>query len=187
MLTLPGLPFVYFGEEIGMTGNKPDPRLRTPMQWSSGPGAGFTGGMAWEPLQPDSLTANVEVQEADPNSLLNSYRRLIHLRAENPALRTGELLPLAASTDAVVAYLRREGDRAVLVVANLGAAPLSGVTVSSEGRLLPAGRYELRSLLGGPQGAPLRVGGNGRIEAYIPVRSLGPLESHLFELSAAAR
>jgi glycosidase len=187
LLTLPGLPFVYYGEEIGMTGSKPDPRLRTPMQWSRGPGAGFTDGQVWEPLQPDSLTANVEVQEVDPNSLLNSYRRLIHLRAEHPALGTGELLPLAASTDAVAAYLRREGDCVVLAVVNLGTAPLSGVTVSSEGLVLPAGRYEVRSLLGGPWGEPLRVGENGRIEAYVPLRSLGPLESHLFELSDADR
>ena len=39
LLTLPGLPFVYYGEEIGMTGDKPDPRLRTPMQWAARPGA----------------------------------------------------------------------------------------------------------------------------------------------------
>jgi glycosidase len=187
LLTLPGLPFVYYGEEIGMAGNKPDPRLRTPMQWARGPGAGFTDGLVWEPLQPDSLTANVAVQEADPNSLLNSYRRLIHLRAENPALGTGELLPLVASTDAVVAYLRREGDRAVLVVANVGAAPLSGVTVSSEGQVLPAGRYEVRSLLGGPRGAPLRVGEDGRIEGYVPLPSLGALDSHIFQLSEVGR
>ncbi|HEV2951548.1 MAG TPA: alpha-amylase family glycosyl hydrolase, partial [Actinomycetota bacterium] len=42
LLTLPGLPFIYYGEEIGMTGNKPDPRLRTPMHWRRGPAAGFT-------------------------------------------------------------------------------------------------------------------------------------------------
>jgi glycosidase len=182
LLTLPGLPFVYYGEEIGMTGAKPDPRLRTPMQWSRRPGAGFTDGLVWEPLQSDSLTANVEVQEADPNSLLNSYRRLIHLRAENPALGAGELLPLAASTNAVAAYLRQEGSRTVLVVANLGADSASGVTISSEGSVLPVGRYEVESLLGGPPGAPLRVGGNGRIDGYVPLRSLGPLESHVFEL-----
>ena len=41
LLTLPGLPFVYYGEEIGMTGDKPDPRLRTPMQWSAAPRRGI--------------------------------------------------------------------------------------------------------------------------------------------------
>src|SRR5258708_15325807 len=59
LLTLPGLPFVYYGEEIGMTGNKPDERLRTPMQWKGHSGGGFTTGKAWEAPQPDTLTANV--------------------------------------------------------------------------------------------------------------------------------
>ncbi len=187
LLTLPGLPFVYYGEEIGMTGDKPDPRLRTPMHWSLGPAAGFTSGVPWEPLQPDSLTANVEVQEADPNSLLNEYRRLIHLRAEHPALGGGDLVPLAGSTDAVVAYLRRKDDRTVLVVANLSAASLSGVSLSSEGRVLPAARYDVRSLIGSQHGATLSVGGDGRIVGYVPMGSLGPLESHIFELSEAGR
>ncbi len=103
LLTLPGLPFVYYGEEIGMTGDKPDERLRTPMQWSRAPAAGFSRGTPWEPLQPDSLTANVEAQTADTGSLLNLYRRLIHLRAANRALGTGELVPLVASDRAVAA------------------------------------------------------------------------------------
>jgi alpha-amylase len=183
LLTLPGLPFVYYGEEIGMTGGKPDPRLRTPMQWSPGPGAGFTEGLAWEPLQPDSLTANVEVQETDAHSLLSLYRRLIRLRAQHPALGAGQLLPLTASADPVAAYLRREGDRAVLVVVNLGAAPLSGVKLSSEGRVLPPGRYEPRGRLGGPPGAPLVVGRSGRIEGYVVRETLGPLASHVFNLA----
>ena len=184
LLTLPGLPFVYYGEEIGMTGDKPDPRLRTPMHWTRGPAAGFTRGVPWEPLQPDSLTANVEAQERDPNSLLNLHRRLIHLRADNPALATGELVPLTASSGAVVAYLRREGGRAVLVVANLGAAPLSRVTLASADGALPAGRYTVRSLLGGPAGAALTVGANGRVQGYAPLGTLAPMSSHVLELSA---
>jgi alpha-amylase len=182
LLSLPGLPFVYYGEEIGMTGSKPDPRLRTPMHWTRGPAAGFTRGAAWEPLQPDSMTANVAAQDGDPSSLLNLHRRLIHLRGEHATLGTGELAPLVASSDAVAAYLRRDGDRAVLVVANLGTTPLAGVTVASPERAVPAGRYALNSLLGGPAGRPLRVGSNGRVQGYVPLPSLGPMEIHVLEL-----
>src|ERR1044071_3152926 len=58
LLTLPGLPFVYYGEEIGMTGDKPDERLRTPMQWRPGPGGGFTTGQPPEPAQARFLHTN---------------------------------------------------------------------------------------------------------------------------------
>lgn len=185
LLTLPGLPFVYYGEEIGMTGDKPDPRLRTPMHWSRGPAAGFTRGAVWEPLMPDSMTANVEAQDGDPASLLTLHRRLIHLRGANDALGGGELVPLTATSDAAAAYLRRSGDRVVLVIANLGTMPLSGVTVSSPDRVVPAGRYTLVGLLGGPAGQSLRVGDNGRIQSYRPLPSIGPLEIHVLELARA--
>jgi glycosidase len=183
LLTLPGLPFLYYGEEIGMTGNKPDPRLRTPMHWARGPAAGFTRGPAWEPLQSDSMTANVEAQDGDPNSLLNLHRRLIHLRAANGALGSGELVPLRASSDAVAAYLRLDGNAAVLVVANLGTTPLTGVTIASTGRVIASGRYAATSLLGGPAAASLRVDRNGRIGRYVPFRSLGAMEIHVLQLT----
>ena len=182
LLTLPGLPFVYYGEEIGMTGDKPDPQLRTPMQWGPGRGVGFTSGTPWESPQPDSLPVNVERESAEPGSLLNLYRRLIHLRRSNGALATGRLVPLSAGSAEVVAYLRRAGGRAVLVVANLGAAAASSVSISSGEGTLPPGRYAARRLLGGPSGAPLRVGTDGRIAGYIPVATIGPRESLVFDL-----
>jgi alpha-amylase len=120
LLTLPGLPFVYYGEEIGMTGDKPDERLRTPMQWTTGPAAGFTNGTPWEALQPDSLTANVAAQDRSANSLLNLYRRLIRQRATNSALQGGELIPVETGSASILAYIRQDSARAVLVVANLG-------------------------------------------------------------------
>jgi hypothetical protein len=126
LLTLPGLPFVYYGEEIGMSGDKPDPRLRTPMQWSSGRAAGFTTGTPWEALQPDTQAINVAAEDADPNSLLNLYRRLINVRRSNDALATGRLVPLTSGGSEVVAYLRRAGEKVVLVVANLGSAAVTG-------------------------------------------------------------
>ena len=182
LLTLPGLPFVYYGEEIGMTGDKPDPRLRTPMQWSPHSGVGFTTGTPWEAARPDSLTANVAVQDADSGSLLNLYRRLIHLRTWNSALATGKLVPLTASSSQVAAYLRRAGNHAVLVVANLGATAASGLSIGSGERVLPPGRYVPRNLLGGPDGAMLRVSADGRIADYVPAAAIGPRESLVLDL-----
>jgi alpha-amylase len=182
LLTLPGVPFLYYGEEIGMTGDKPDPRLRTPMQWSAHPGLGFTSGTAWESAQPDSLTTTVAAQDTDPNSLLNLYRRLIHLRRENEALAVGKLVPLSATSPQVAAFLRRAGDHTVLVVANLGATAVSRVSIGSMAGVLPAGRYTARNLLGGPNGRSLQVDANGRIREYVPVATIGPRESLVLDL-----
>lgn len=183
LLTLPGLPFVYYGEEIGMTGDKPDPRLRTPMQWSSARGLGFTSGIPWERAQPDSLTTTVEQQQADPGSLLNLYRKLIHLRKSNQALALGRLLPLTASSPQVAAYLRRDGDHAVLVVANLAGRPIPALSLSSADSVLPPGRYELPALLSGPAGSALEIGPDGRLRGYTPLAGLlGAGQSLVLEL-----
>jgi glycosidase len=135
LLTLPGVPFIYYGEEIGMTGDKPDERLRTPMQWALAPASGFTRGKAWEALQPDSFTANVAAETSDTGSLLNLYRRLIHQRATNSALRNGELVPVETGNESVLAYIRRDSTRAMLIVANLGATQVSGPALRDEYRL----------------------------------------------------
>jgi len=177
---------VYYGEEIGMTGDKPDPRLRTPMHWTAGRAAGFTTGAAWEPLQPDSATANVAVQSADPGSLLNHYRRLIHLRASNRALGSGDFLPLQTSDPAVAAFLRRDGGRAVLVVANLATSARTGVTVSSTDGALRAARYAARDLLGAGAGQALVVEADGRVRAHVPLATLAPRRTYALELTRGA-
>lgn len=186
LMTMPGTPFVYYGEEIGMTGDKPDPRLRTPMQWSRGHAAGFTRGRPWEALQPDSARTTVAAQDRDPSSLLNLYRRLIRLRDASAPLAVGALVPLTTSSDAVAAYLRRDGDRAVLVVANLGARPARTVSLSAAGAgSFPAGRWRPRSASGGPSAAPFTVAADGTLAGYVPLATLAPTTAYVFELVAS--
>ena len=184
MLTLPGVPFVYYGEEIGMTGAKPDERLRTPMQWEATRGGGFTRGTPWQQMQDDSMTTTVAAQDGDPRSILALHRQMIPIRDGNPALAGGRLVPLGTNNDAVAAYLRREGDRAVLIVANLGTTPAVDVALASEPGALPAGSRRPVNLLGGVEAAPMTIGANGQIGGYVPLRTLAPLEGYLFELVA---
>ena len=182
LLTLPGTPFVYYGEEIGIAGDKPDENLRTPMHWTSR--GGFTTGTPWRAPQADWATRTVQAQDDDAGSLLSVHRRLIHLRKENDALAVGRLVPLTASSEAVAAFVRRDGDRAVLVVANLGATPLSGVTLGSDAGALPAGDYAPTSLFGEGVARRLSVDSSGRVQGYVPMQTLAPFSFHVLDLSA---
>jgi alpha-amylase len=143
MLMLPGLPFVYYGEEIGMSGTKPDEQIRTPMQWSGAPGGGFTTGTPWESAQPDWAVTNVQAQERDPGSLLNHYRRLIHLRNDHSALGSGDLAVGSASDSALAVIVRRSPGETLLVTVNFGARATSeGSVTMAPGRPFPMGRFE---------------------------------------------
>ncbi len=181
LLTLPGLPFVYYGEEIGMTGNKPDERIRTPMQWSADP-SGFTTGRPWEPVQDDIGQVNVAAQDTDPASLLNHYRRLIHLHVAHPALAHGAFLPLDASERPVAAFIRRAEAETLLVVLNFGREPITSAALSADATTLPAGTYDLAPLLGDEAAPPLTVGTDGAITAYVPLQTLEPRTGYVFAI-----
>jgi glycosidase len=119
LLTQPGVPFIYYGEEIGMRGAKPDELIRTPMQWEGGASGGFSTETPWEPLQEDVDTVNVALQTSDSNSLLSHYRNLIHLRNEHPALAHGDFVPIETDARSVYSFLRRSADETLLVLLNL--------------------------------------------------------------------
>lgn len=187
LLTLPGVPFVYYGEEIGMIGTKPDERIRTPMQWQVGHADGFTTGTPWESLQSDSLTTTVAAEDRDSNSVLAMNRRMIHLRSRVSALGQGMLIPLQASVDGVAAYVRQSGDQQVLVLANLTSTTLTDVTLWSRRGALQPGNWHLRSLIGGADGKNVHVGAVGQLQNFRPTSSLGPLEGYVFELRRVAR
>jgi alpha-amylase len=122
VLTMPGHPFVYYGEEIGMHGMKPDPRIRQPMRWDRRPHQ--PGETWWEPLQPDNASPalSVAAERADPRSLLNFYRRLIHWRIELPALRDGGIAPYPVDGGVISAYVRADRAQRLLVIHNLSGA-----------------------------------------------------------------
>jgi glycosidase len=183
LLTLPGVPFVYYGEEIGMTGNKPDPRLRTPMHWNREASMGFTTGLPHEPLQPDSLTANVAAQAADPGSLLSHYRAMIRLRNSLPALgSTADFVVLETGSDHVLAYLRHDEKGAAVVVANLSDRAIEGPSVTMKEGTLLRGAYRVRSALGRGDSASLRIAADGRIAGWAPVATMEPLSAVVLEL-----
>jgi alpha-amylase len=116
---LPGVPFIYYGEEIGMSADKPDPQLRTPMHWDAGPHAGFSSSDPWIEIKPDYATVNVERQRDDTGSLHTWYRALIEARRSHGALRIGELTILNTGDPGVLAFVRHKGDSAVLCLFNL--------------------------------------------------------------------
>ncbi len=189
LLTLPGVPFIYYGEEIGMTGNKPDELIRTPMQWSAAANAGFTSGRPWQPVNRGFEQLNVATQNTDSDSLLSHYRWLIHLRHDHPALLRGRLIPVESSCDATVAFLRQvsAGDanapdsQTALVVLNFGRQELTGCTFSYSGDALPAGTYQMRDLLNGSVAVPLTVTANG-FQDYAPLPSLAARAGHVLLL-----
>ena len=125
LFTLPGTPFVYYGEELGMRNVKlryrdlRDPYTkrfwpfrpgrdpaRTPMQWDGSDHAGFTTGRPWLPVAAGYAELNVAGESADPRSLLALYKRLITLRRASPALTCGSVLLLPVEARDCLVYER---------------------------------------------------------------------------------
>ncbi|MCL2784611.1 MAG: alpha-glucosidase [Propionibacteriaceae bacterium] len=141
LFTLRGTPFLYQGQEIGMTNFDftsieqlddvesrnmdqllakafiPAPlrwrlirdssrdNARTPVQWDSSKGAGFTTSRPWLPINSNSTWLNYERQDSDPRSVLNFYRRMIRLRRDCPTLMDGGFEPVFADR-AIMVYRR---------------------------------------------------------------------------------
>lgn len=124
-LTLPGVPFLYYGEELGMPNGpgEADEEKRTPMRWDGSENTGFTTGMPWYAFSTDDSAITVAAQADDPGSLLNLYKDLIALRRAHPAFYEGSVEVLEAPAADVLA-LRREAQGATLfVLANLSDDP----------------------------------------------------------------
>ncbi len=183
LLTLPGIPFLYYGEETGMTGTKPDEHIRRPMQWSDTVNAGFTSGIPWEPVDSAYVNYNVKKMMADSSSLWNDYRRLIHLRISNEALRRGGYTEIGTSNNAVMAYLRTSPKESILVIHNFGSIPLSAIQFSAVAGTLPEGSYKAVDLLSGKETSGPKVKENGSFSGYQSIQSLDPLSTYIMKLT----
>lgn len=142
LLTLRGTPFLYYGEEIGMRNvplrrkeilDPPGKRrwpfykgrdgCRAPMQWDNSAYAGFSTVRPWLPIHADFPERNVATQSGDADSLLNFTRKLIALRKEMPALRSGEFIPLSSPSGTFV-YRRQSFGQTVQVMLNFTRNPI---------------------------------------------------------------
>ncbi len=174
LLTLRGTPTCYYGDELGMenvaiprdriqdpagfkqpdvpSANR-DPE-RTPMQWDTGPTAGFCPPdvQPWLPLDPDYKTYNVQVESQDTRSMLNLFRKLIELRRAMPALSIGSYQTVRLAAGTVLAYLREHEGARLLVVLNFGPAPQT----RNFSALAPRGRVLLSTEMDRTGDEPLR-------------------------------
>lgn len=143
LLSLRGSVCLYQGEELGLSeayvpfedlqdpyGKRFWPKFRgrdgcrTPMVWLGDQmQGGFTEVKPWLPVALEHLRLAVNVQEADPGSMLNYYRRMLAFRKTRPALGKGSFT-LLETTESVIAYLREADGGRVLCAFNLGAAPV---------------------------------------------------------------
>ena len=144
VFTMPGVPFLYYGDEIGMRyQNLPTKEggyfrtgSRTPMQWSDGVNAGFSTGRSEDlylPVDPSPDAPNVAAQERDPESLLNRLQRLLHLRHRTPDLQADEPVEIlyAKPHDPLLVYRRGS----VLIALNVSSGEKEcRLKLSAEGR-----------------------------------------------------
>ncbi|GGM38667.1 alpha-amylase [Paraliobacillus quinghaiensis] len=119
LLTLPGRPFIYYGEETGLYGEKPDEEIREPFLWKRDENA--TEQTSWRKLKhnKDFETLSVEAQLEDENSMLNHYKRMIHLRRSSKVLMEGEIDSSLTKEKGIASFKRILDDESMLVLHNL--------------------------------------------------------------------
>ncbi len=145
-LTLPGMIYIYYGEELGMTDaqlpagamhdvyyRSRDP-ARTPMQWSAEPGAGFsTAARTWLPVNANYTERNLATEQQNPLSYFAFYRQLIRMRAASEALRYGDIQILEVGHPDILGFIRWKGTERLVIFVNFSDRPVScvpGVTLS---------------------------------------------------------
>lgn len=167
LLTTPGSPFIYYGEEIGMTGNKPDENIRTPMLWSADKYAGFSTVFPWESYNSNFKEINVSTEADDPTSILSLYRTLIGLRNDHAALRVGGYYLIRSDNPSILSFMRVSKEEKLIVLINMSKQAVSDYQLSLiQGPL--SGSYRPYLLLREGSLAELTANQNGGFDFYQP-------------------
>lgn len=160
LLTLPGMPFIYNGEEIGMKNGHIPPEMvqdpgaesgggrdpeRTPLQWSAARNAGFSSAEStWLPLADDYPTRNVEAQAKDEHSFLSLYKALCRLRNQSAAMHHGAFELIETGHESVLGFVRKHRGKKHVVLVNFSKEP-ADVTL---GNGIKLGRLQISSSAG---------------------------------------
>jgi alpha-amylase len=169
LLTLPGSPFLYYGEEVGLANGTTsnDEAKRTPMPWSADTGGGFTTGSPWFSFAPGREQANVAAQVGASSSQLSRYRALIRARHASEALARGGLTLLTSTqgSSPTLAFVRMLGEERVLVVHNLTDASVKAGPFAVPG--------ESAEVLFADPSVDSPVGSDGGWSVTLPARATG--------------
>lgn len=120
LLTLPGAPYLYYGEEIGMRGMKPDEQIREPFLWSARPDSGQTTWIKAE-FSTSETVMPLDEQMKDSSSMYHHYRNLIRFRRTSEVMTFGTSEPKDLSDNELMGFVRQHGEEELLIIHNLSA------------------------------------------------------------------
>lgn len=161
LLTLPGIPFLYYGEEIAMTGTKPDENIRKPMQWSAGLNAGFTKGKPWSEINSNFRDFNIEKMRKDSGSLWRWYRILIKARNRYVSLRIGDYVELESDNENVYAFARIIHKEVILVLHNFQDKSIDLSALKWNSFKIQPGEYSVLNVLSGGRLSSIKIESSG--------------------------
>ena len=128
LFTAPSVPFLYYGQEIGMTGQlgKSTRMETTPFQWDTKTNAGFTSSrFPWCSVNDNYSRINLAAEIQDEESVLRFYRKMIDFRKSSEVLRKGEFIPCNGKEKEVIAFIRRYEGRELFVICSLSAKEIN--------------------------------------------------------------
>jgi glycosidase len=184
-LTLPGIPFMYYGEEIGMIGSGDDRNKRTPMQWSAEANAGFTTGRPWYAINGNYPAFNVKDMQEDNASLWQWYRSLISVRNAQEALRRGDYVSVSSDRSDLYAFARRTNNEILVVLHNLFNQNLGNPALTLGASNLSAGLHAVREILSGKAVGTVLLDNAGGFTNWRPVMDLPAQSTIILRIDAA--